>query len=64
MAASFAGWGIPTTDALILARSAAPGGVLIASGGVRNGIDVAKALTLGAELGRNCRAARSRRCGG
>jgi isopentenyl-diphosphate delta-isomerase len=49
VAASFAGWGIPTTDALIRARIAAPSGVLIASGGVRNGIDIAKALTLGAD---------------
>ncbi|MFZ0178256.1 MAG: type 2 isopentenyl-diphosphate Delta-isomerase [Candidatus Dormiibacterota bacterium] len=49
VAASFAAWGIPTTDALIRARSAAPSGVLIASGGVRNGIDIAKALTLGAD---------------
>ena len=49
VAAAFAGWGIPTTDALIRARSAAPSGVLIASGGVRNGIDIAKALTLGAD---------------
>ena len=49
IAASFAGWGIPTADALIDARSAAPRGVLIASGGVRNGIDVAKALALGAD---------------
>ena len=49
VAASFAGWGIPTADALIAARGAAPSGVLIASGGVRDGIDVAKALTLGAD---------------
>lgn len=49
VAASFAGWGIPTTEALIRARSAAPTGVVIASGGVRNGIDVAKALTFGAD---------------
>src|SRR5580700_2695120 len=49
IAAAFAGWGIPTTDALMRARSAAPNGVLIASGGVRNGIDIAKALTLGAD---------------
>jgi isopentenyl-diphosphate Delta-isomerase len=49
IAASFAGWGIPTADALIRARGAAPSGVLIASGGVRNGIDIAKALTMGAD---------------
>src|SRR5580700_2681474 len=49
VAASFAGWGIPTADALIAARTAAPSGALIASGGIRDGIDVAKALTLGAD---------------
>ena len=50
VAASFAGWGIPTADAVSQARSAAPAATLIASGGIRDGIDVAKALALGADL--------------
>ncbi len=50
VAAAFADWGIPTADALVAARAACPQGVLIASGGIRDGVDAAKALRLGADL--------------
>jgi isopentenyl-diphosphate delta-isomerase len=50
VAGAFGGWGIPTTTALIGARRAVPDGTIIASGGVRDGIDIAKALTLGADV--------------
>jgi isopentenyl-diphosphate delta-isomerase len=48
VAAAFAGWGVPTLDALVAAREAAPGLPAIASGGVRDGVDVARCLALGA----------------
>src|SRR5207302_3762587 len=50
VAASFGGWGIPTAEAVQRARAAAPSAFLIASGGVRTGIDIAKALALGADV--------------
>lgn len=50
MAAAFAGWGVPTAEALRQARRVAPEAVLFASGGVRDGVDVAKAVALGADL--------------
>lgn len=51
VARSFADWGIPTADAIQYARQGAPDSVVIASGGLRDGIDVAKAIALGAQLG-------------
>jgi len=50
VAHSFAGWGIPTAQALIDLRSELPDTSIYASGGVRSGIDAAKALRLGASL--------------
>jgi isopentenyl-diphosphate Delta-isomerase len=46
----FADWGIPTPLSIQEVRSAGGGLTVIASGGVRNGIDAAKALALGADL--------------
>lgn len=51
VAAAFAQWGIPTVDSLLMCRRGAPGVPLIASGGVRDGIDIAKSIALGAEAG-------------
>lgn len=51
VAAVFADWGIPTADAIQYARKGAPNLPVIASGGLRNGIDVAKCIALGAEMG-------------
>ncbi|HET9097916.1 MAG TPA: type 2 isopentenyl-diphosphate Delta-isomerase [Candidatus Baltobacteraceae bacterium] len=50
VAAAFAGWGIPTAESLRGAAEVQPRGVLIASGGIAGGIDVVKALALGADL--------------
>jgi isopentenyl-diphosphate delta-isomerase len=51
VAASFADWGIPTADAVLYARKGAPNLKIIASGGLRDGIDIAKSIALGATAG-------------
>ncbi|KQT69690.1 MULTISPECIES: type 2 isopentenyl-diphosphate Delta-isomerase [unclassified Aureimonas] len=46
----FADWGIPTATAIAAVRAACPGSVVVGSGGVRHGLDVARAIRLGADL--------------
>ena len=47
---TFADWGIPTADCLVEIKNADLNVPLIASGGLRNGLEVAKAIALGANL--------------
>lgn len=50
IAESFRDWGIPTADSIAAVRAACPAAVIIASGGMKDGLDVAKAIRLGADL--------------
>lgn len=50
VAAAFIDWGIPTADAIQNVRRAAPSLLVVASGGLRDGVDAAKCVALGASL--------------
>jgi isopentenyl-diphosphate Delta-isomerase len=51
VAAAFRGWGIPTAESIEMVRRGAPGTPIFASGGLRSGVDIAKCIALGANLG-------------
>jgi isopentenyl-diphosphate delta-isomerase len=50
IARAFANWGQPTAAAIMDVRAACPETTIIGSGGIRDGVDVAKAIRLGADL--------------
>jgi isopentenyl-diphosphate Delta-isomerase len=47
VALSFSSWGIPTTETIRMVRQVSPQLPIIASGGIRTGVDVAKVIALG-----------------
>ena len=50
VAGAFIDWGIPTAESLQLVKEAAPDIPIFASGGIRNGVDIAKSVALGASM--------------
>ena len=50
-AGAFIDWGIPTADSLANVLSVHPEWIVFASGGLVNGIDIAKCIALGAKMG-------------
>ncbi|MFO7928614.1 MAG: type 2 isopentenyl-diphosphate Delta-isomerase [Candidatus Humimicrobiaceae bacterium] len=50
VAPSFNSWGIPTADSVKAVRSVSETIPLVASGGIRTGLEVAKAIALGADI--------------
>lgn len=51
LAAAFIDWGLPTAESILNVKQVAPHMTVFASGGLRDGIDIAKCIALGATLG-------------
>jgi isopentenyl-diphosphate delta-isomerase len=51
LAATFVDWGIPTAVSILNVIKAAPSMTIFASGGLKDGLDIAKCIVLGATLG-------------
>ncbi|WP_060681610.1 type 2 isopentenyl-diphosphate Delta-isomerase [Virgibacillus halodenitrificans] len=49
-AEAFNDWGLPTKDCLVSVKSKLPDIPLVASGGMKTGVDAAKAITIGADV--------------
>ena len=50
VAENFASWGIPTAQSILACRKATPDLLVVGSGGIRTGVEAAKAIALGADL--------------
>jgi isopentenyl-diphosphate delta-isomerase len=51
LAATFLDWGIPTAESILHVKKAVPEMTIFASGGLKDGLDIAKCIALGATLG-------------